>query len=73
MDNKKEKLEDFKLAISSTVRSLSNSQKIEISFGNQMSKSDKTAMRLPELNKINNKFNYSWERSRKRTLQKETY
>ena len=33
MDTKKEKLEDFKTAISSTVRSLSNSQKIEVSFG----------------------------------------
>ena len=58
MDNKKEKLEDFKLAISSTVRSLSNSQKIEISFGNQISRSDNATMRLPELNQINNKLNY---------------
>ena len=32
VDNKKEKIEDFKTAISSTVRSLSNSQKIEVSF-----------------------------------------
>ena len=39
MENKKEKLEDFKTAISSTVRSLSNSEKIEVSFGNQSSKS----------------------------------
>ena len=34
MENKKEKLADFKTAISSTVRSLSNSDKIEVSFGN---------------------------------------
>ena len=39
MENKKEKLEDFKAAISSTVRSISNSQKIEIAFGNEISKS----------------------------------
>ncbi len=58
MHNKKEQFENFKLAISSTVRSLSNSQKIEISFGNQISKSDNATMRLPELNKINNKLNY---------------
>ena len=41
MDNKKEKIEDFKTAISSTVRSLSNSQKIEVSFGSENSKSEK--------------------------------
>ena len=39
MENKKEKLEDFKAAISSTVRSLSNSHKIEVSFGNEKSSS----------------------------------
>ena len=43
MENKKEKLEDFKTAISSTVRSLSNSQEIEISFGNQAIKSSKNS------------------------------
>ena len=43
MENKKEKLEDFKTAISSTVRSLSNSQEIEISFGNQVIKSSKNS------------------------------
>ena len=49
MENKKEKLEDFKTAISSTVRSLSNSQEIEISFGNQAIKSSKNSIRLPDL------------------------
>ena len=37
MQNKKEKLEDFKTAISSTVRSISNSQNVEVFFGNQNS------------------------------------
>ena len=32
MENKKEKIADFKTAISSTVRSLSNSDKIEVSM-----------------------------------------
>ena len=41
VDTKKEKLDDFKTAISSTVRSISNSQKLEVSFGNQTSNSDK--------------------------------
>ena len=58
MNNKKEKLEDFKTAISSTVRSLSNSEKIEVSFGNHTPKSEKNLIKLPELGKINNKLNF---------------
>ena len=57
--NKKEKIADFKTAISSTVRSLSNSEKIEVSFGNESSKSKKNLIRLPELSPINNKLNYN--------------
>ena len=59
MDNKKEKIEDFKTAISSTVRSLSNSQKIEVSFGSENSKSEKNLIKLPDLSPINNKINYT--------------
>ena len=59
MENKKEKIEDFKTAISSTVRSLSNSEKIEVSFGNENPKSEKNTIRLPDLNQINNKLNYN--------------
>ena len=59
MGNKKEKLEDFKTAISSTVRSISNSEKIEVSFGNQSPKSKQNSIKLPELNQINNKLNYN--------------
>ena len=58
MENKKEKLEDFKTAISSTIRSLSNSQEIEISFGNQAIKSSKNSIRLPDLEQGSNKLNY---------------
>ena len=59
MENKKEKIADFKTAISSTVRSLSNSEKIEVSFGNDTSKSGKNSIRLPELSPINNRLNYN--------------
>ncbi|MBD1146551.1 cobalamin biosynthesis protein CobT [Pelagibacterales bacterium SAG-MED28] len=59
MENKKEKIEDFKTAISSTVRSLSNSEKIEVSFGNESPKSEENTIRLPDLNQINNKLNYN--------------
>ena len=58
MDNKKEKLEDFKTAISSTVKSISNSQKIEVSFGNEVIKSDKNLIKLPAIEQLNNILNY---------------
>ncbi len=58
MNNKKEKIEDFKAAISSTVRSLSNSQKIEVSFGNQNFKSENNLIKLPNLNYSNDAFNH---------------
>ncbi len=58
MDTKKEKLENFKIAISSTVRSLSNSQKIEVLFGNQNVTSDKNSIKLPELDGVNQRLNY---------------
>ena len=48
VDSKKEKLENFKVAISSTVKSLSNSSKIEVSFGNQISKTDQKLIKLPD-------------------------
>ena len=59
MENKKEKIADFKTAISSTVRSLSNSEKIEVSFGNDSSKSVTNSIRLPELSPVNSKLNYN--------------
>ena len=59
MEDKKEKLADFKTAISSTVRSLSNSEKIEVSFGNENTKSEKNTIRLPDLSQIKNKLNYN--------------
>jgi len=59
VENKKEKIADFKTAISSTVRSLSNSEKIEVSFGNDGSKSGSNSIRLPDLSPINNKLNYN--------------
>ena len=46
VSTKKEILEDFKTAISSTVRSLSNSQKVEIYFGNERSKSEKNVNKI---------------------------
>ena len=58
MDIKKENLEDFKTAVSSTVKSLSNSHKIEVSFGNQTSNSEKNSIKLPDLERSGNKINF---------------
>ena len=58
MEKKTEILESFKTAISSTVKSISNSDNVEVSFGGQNIKSEKTKIKLPEIEKINNKINY---------------
>ena len=58
MEKKTEILESFKTAISSTVKSISNSDNVEVSFGDQNIKSEKTKIKLPEIEKINNKINY---------------
>ena len=64
MEKKKiEILDNFKTAISSTVKSLSNSDSVEVAFGNQSIKSEKNSIRLPELEQIDNKINYSQVRA----------
>ena len=59
MEKKVEIIENFKTAIGSTIRSLSNSEKVEVSFGNQNVKTEKSLIKLPEIEKINNKINYN--------------
>ena len=58
MEKKNEILESFKTAISSTVKSLSNSENIEVSFGNENPKSEKNLIYLPEVEQTQNKINY---------------
>ena len=58
MEDKKESLESFKAAISSTVRSLANSQKIQVIFGNQISKSEKNSIKLPAVETVDKKINF---------------
>ena len=58
MSSNKQKLEDFKTAISSTVRSLANSKKIEVYFGNQLAKSNENSIKLPDLDKLSNNINF---------------
>ncbi len=59
MEKKSEILDNFKTAISSTVKSLSDSENVEVTFGNQSVKSEKKLIKLPELEEINNKINYN--------------
>ena len=59
MEKKSEILENFKTAIGSTVKSLSNYENVEVSFGNQNFKSEKISIKLPEIEQTNNKINYS--------------
>jgi cobaltochelatase CobT len=58
VEKKSELFENFKTAISSTVKSLSNSEDVEVSFGNQQIKSKSISVKLPEIEQINDKINY---------------
>jgi len=58
VEKKSEILENFKTAIGSTIKSLSNSQNVEVSFGNQNSQSKSNSIKLPEIEQVNNKINY---------------
>ena len=59
MEKKSEIIENFKIAISSTVKSLSNSENVQVSFGNQNLNSEKNSVRLPELDQIKDRINYN--------------
>ena len=50
MQKKDEILEHFKTAIKSTIKSISNKEDIEISFGGQDVSNEKNKLRLPEIN-----------------------
>ncbi len=57
-EDKKELIESFKTAITSTVKSISNSKKIEVVFGSQEIKSNKNSIKLPELGEIHKNINF---------------
>ncbi len=58
MEKKSDLLENFKTAIISTVKSLSNTEGIEVAFGNQKIDKNINVIKLPEIEDINNKINY---------------
>ncbi len=63
MEKKENLLEDFKTAIASTIKSISNIENIEVIFGNQTVDSDKISIKLPEVEKMNDKINFSKSRA----------
>ena len=63
MQKKEEILENFKTAIKSTIKSLSNKDDLEISFGGQDVANDNNKLRLPEINEIQNKINFDITRA----------
>ena len=60
---KEDLIKDFKIAIASTAKSVSNVNDLEVVFGNQNFKTDKATIKLPEMESINNKINYTKARA----------
>ena len=63
MEKKEDLIKDFKIAIASTAKSVSNVNDLEVVFGNQNFKTDKATIKLPEMESINNKINYTKARA----------
>ena len=55
---KKDTIENFKTAIVSTVRSISNIHNLNVSFGNEKAEDEKIHIKLPELGNLNNKYDF---------------
>ena len=55
---KKDTIENFKTAIVSTVRSISNVHNLNVSFGNEKAEEEKIHIKLPELGNLNNKYDF---------------
>ena len=58
MEKKTEKLENFKKAITSTVKSIIGEQNIDVTFGNEISKKNVCTINLPNVLSIDNKVDY---------------
>ena len=63
MQKKEEILENFKIAIKSTVKSISNRDDLEISFGGQDVSNENNKLRLPEISEFKNKINFDHARA----------
>ena len=63
MQKKEEIIENFKTAIKSTIKSISNKDDLEISFGGQDISSENNKLKLPEINELQNKINFDLTRA----------
>ena len=60
---KRRNTENFKTAIKSTVKSISNKDDIEISFGGQEISNENNKLKLPEINEFQNKISFNLTRA----------
>jgi cobaltochelatase CobT len=58
MEKKIENLENFKKAITSTIKSIVGDQNIDVTFGNKLTKKNIDIINLPSIQSINNKIDY---------------
>ena len=58
MEKKEDLIKNFKIAIASTAKSVSNVNDLEVIFGNENFQTDKIIIKLPEMESTNNKINY---------------
>ena len=63
MHKKEELIQNFKTAIASTTKSVSNVKDIEVIFGNEKLKTNKKLIKLPDLENINEKIDYTKARA----------
>ena len=58
MGKKIENLENFKKAITSTIKSITGDQNIDVTFGNEVKKKNINIINLPSVQNIDNKIDY---------------
>jgi cobaltochelatase CobT len=63
MEKKTEIIENFKKAITSTVKSIIGDEQVEVIFGNEVNKQNKKTISLPSLKNINDKIDYAKTRA----------
>ena len=63
MGKKPDNLENFKKAITSTIKSITGDQNIDVNFGNEVTKKNINIVNLPNVQSINNKIDYTRTRA----------
>ena len=58
MEKKTERIENFKKAITSTIKSIIGDEQVEVIFGAAVNEKNKKTINLPDLERINNKIDY---------------